>query len=55
MLSGIRSKGSEKGLDESAWHNAYPMIASTITAEDVGIRMMKKYFEIEASKATQQY
>ena len=31
------------------------MISSMIVAEDVGVRMMKEYFEIEASKATPQY
>ena len=31
------------------------MVSSMMVAEDVGIRMMKEYFEIEASKETQQY
>ena len=31
------------------------MLSSMIIAKDVGVRMMKEYFEIEASKTTQQY
>ena len=31
------------------------MVLAMIVAEQVGVRMMKKYFEIEASKATPQY
>ena len=31
------------------------MVSSMMVAEDVGVRMMKEYFEIEASKATSQY
>ena len=31
------------------------MVSSIIVVEDVGVRMMEEYFEIEASKATPQY
>ena len=31
------------------------MVSSMIVAEDVDVRMMIKYFEIKASKATPQY
>ena len=31
------------------------MVSAMIVAEQVGVRIMKEYFEIEASKATPQY
>ena len=31
------------------------MVSAMMVAEQAGVRMMKEYFEIEASKATSQY
>ena len=31
------------------------MVEAMVVAEQVGVRMMKEYFEIEASKATPKY
>ena len=51
MVKGLQSSlGTVWYLDdESSWGH---MISSMMDAEDVGVRMMKEYFEIEASKAT---
>ena len=49
------SKGSNKRLYGTSWGGAYPMIGSMVIAKDVGDRMMKEYFEVEASKETPQY
>ena len=51
MVKGLQSSlGTAWYLDdESSWGH---MISSMMDAEDVGVRMMKEYFEIEASKAT---
>ena len=55
MLSDLGPKGADKGLDGSAWIHFCPMITSMIITNEVCVRMMKEYFEIEASKLTPQY
>ena len=55
MLIAQWLKKSNKGFDGAEWGgNAYPMIILMIIAKDVGVRMMKKYFEIKVSKALPQ-
>ena len=46
----------DSDLDGSVWQStgAY-MVSAMIVAEQVGVRMMKEYFKIKASKATPQY
>ena len=46
ILRNLGSKGSDKELNKSSWDDAYPRIAPTIITKDVGIRMIKQYFEI---------
>ena len=45
----INSWNSPRIDDESSWGH---MVPSIMVAEDVGVRMMIEYFEIEASKVT---
>ena len=49
-------KGLHSNLDEPSWDivGAH-MTSAMVVAEQAGVRMMKEYFEIEASKATPQY
>ena len=43
-------------LDGSVWQSTgAQMVLAMMAAEQVGVRMMKEYFEIEASKETPQY
>ena len=44
-----------KRLMEKHGGDPYPLIASNIIAEDMGVRMTEDYFEIKISKATKQY
>ena len=44
--------GEAQDLDESVYGH---MVLAMMVAEQVGVRMMKEYFEIEVSKATSQY
>ena len=48
-------QGSNKGLNGALLGDVYPMIMSMIMVQDLGVRMMKEYFEIKTSKATLQY
>ena len=47
------------GLNGPYWHQmsslVCPILAAMVVAKQAGIRMMKEYFEIEASKSTPQY
>ena len=53
MVKALQSSlGPAWDLDEGSWGH---MVSSIIVAEDVGVRMMKEYNEIEASKGTPQY
>ena len=54
MLSGLQSKESNQRLGGTVWynHNACPITTSMIATEDVGVKIIKEYFEIEVSKAT---
>ena len=52
MVQGIQSNlGPAWEPGEGSWDH---MVSSMMVAEEVGIKMMKEYFEIEASKATPQ-
>ena len=51
----LRPMKSKKGFDGLARAHPCLKIASIIIAEDVGVRMMKEYFEIKVSKTTPQY
>ena len=43
-------------LDKDMWESTCAhMVSAMMVAEQVGVHMMKEYFEIEASKATPQY
>ena len=43
-------------LDELVWKSTGAhMVSAMMVAKQVGVRMMKEYFEIKASKATPQY
>ena len=54
MINGLQSTlGTAWDLDVESSRGH--MISSMMVTEYVGVRMMKEYFEIEASKATQQY
>ena len=45
IFRALRSKQSNKGFDESAWGgDLYPMIASMIIVNDMGVRIKKQYF-----------
>ena len=54
-----KSNYLSRGLDSDLgifWETSYShMVSSMVIAEEVGVRMMKEYFKIEASKATHQY
>ena len=51
MLRKIKSN-----LDGPKWKSTYGhMVLAMMVAKQVGVRMMKEYFEIEASTATLQY
>ena len=59
-IGGLATRGNNKGLDgnywsESSWSHTCPMISTMVVAEQAGVRMMKDYFEIEASESTPQY
>ena len=46
----------DAGLDGNRWESTGAhMISVMMVAEQTGVRMMKEYFEIEASKSTPQY
>ena len=46
----------DSDLDGRGWESTGShMVSAMKVAEQVGVRMMKEYFEIEASKATPQY
>ena len=46
----------DSDLDGSVWQSTGAhMVLAMMLAEQVGVRMMKEYFEIEASKATPTY
>ena len=46
----------DSDLNGSVWQSTGAhMVSAMVVAEQVGVRMMKGYFEIEASKATPQY
>ena len=49
-------KALKSNLDGPSWEivGAH-MTSAMVVVEQAGVRMMKEYFEIEASKATQQY
>ena len=51
----LRPKGSDTGLDGGAWTHIYPMLSAIMVVKQVGVHMMKEYFEIEVSKSTAQY
>ena len=54
ILRALGSVGSDnKWLDGSIWDdNVYSMTASMFIIKDVGVRMMKYYFKIKASKTS---
>ena len=46
----------DSGLDGNRWESTGAhMVSAMMVAEQAGVRTMKEYFEIEASKATSQY
>ena len=46
----------DSDLDGNMWQSTGAhMVLAMMVAEQVGVRMMKEYFEIEASKVTPQY
>ena len=46
----------DSDLNESVWQSTGAhMVSAMMVAKQVGVHMMKEYFEIEASKATHQY
>ena len=45
----------DSDIDGSVWQSGAHMVSAMMVAKQVGVRMMKEYFEIEASKATPQY
>ena len=46
----------QSDLNGIAWKSSYShMVEAMVVAEQVGVRMMKEYFEIKVSKATPQY
>ena len=46
----------DSDLDKDMWQSTGAhMISAMMVVEQVGVRMMKEYFEIEASKETPQY
>ena len=50
------TRNLQSDLDGIAWESSYShMVLAMVIAEQVGVRMMEEYFEIEASKATLQY
>ena len=50
------TRNLQSDLDGIAWESSYShMVLAMVIAEQVGVRMMKEYFKIEASKATSQY
>ena len=50
------TRNLQSDLDGIAWKSLYShMVLAMVVAEQVGVRMMKEYFEIETSKATPQY
>ena len=52
MVHGLPSANNGSGLNGSHWSasHIYPMLSAMVVAEQAGVRMMKKYFEIEAFK-----
>ena len=53
MIKALQSSlGLAWDLDEESWGH---MVSSMMVAEDVGVRMIKEYIEIEASNVTPQY
>ena len=57
MVRGIGPRGNDDWPDGGYWTHTYtcPMLSAMMVAEQVGVRMMKEYFEIEASESTPQY
>ena len=59
MVGGLPNANNEEGLNGPYWQqmgsHICPTVSAMVVAEQAGIRMMKEYFEIEASKSTPQY
>ena len=59
IVPGLPSANNESGLNGGYWRKSdshiYPTLAAMVLVEQAEIRMMKEYFEIEASKSTPQY
>ena len=57
IAPGLPSANNGTGLNGLHWMKSYicPTLSVMVVTEQAGIRMMKEYFEIEASKSTPQY
>ena len=53
----LPSANNGTGLDGPHWMGSYICftLSAMVVAEQVGVRMIKEYFEIEASRSTPQY
>ena len=54
MVGCLRHKGSDMGLDGNAWTHTNSILLAMMVTEQMGVRMMQEYFEIETSKSTPQ-
>ena len=59
MHRSLPGANNEDALNRDYWNrmasHICPVIGAMVVAEQAGVRMMKEYFEIEASKSTPQY
>ena len=59
MHQALPSANNGEGLNWPYWDQVSslicPILGTMVVAEQAGVQMMKKYFEIEASKSTPQY
>ena len=58
MVPALPSANNRTGLNRPYWQiglHICPTLSAMVVAEQAGIRMMKEYFKIEASKSTLQY
>ena len=57
MVCGRPSANNDSGFDGPHWSASHicPMLSAMVVVEQTGVRMMKEYVEIEASKSTPQY
>ena len=59
MHQSVPSANGRDALDGDYWNRIAShichVVGAMVVAEQAGVRMMKEYFEIEASKSTPQY